>query len=60
MDRKQEKLKAIEIICNKLTERNATLFLGSGINSGIKNPDDGRKSSIGMLTSLQSLSRGHL
>lgn len=39
MDRKQVKLKAIEIICKKLAERSAVLFLGAGINSGIKNPD---------------------
>jgi hypothetical protein len=39
MDRKLIKLKAIETICNKLTERNAVLFLGSGINSEIRNPE---------------------
>lgn len=37
MSRERIKLKAIEIICNKLSERNAVLFLGAGINSGIKN-----------------------
>jgi SIR2-like domain/Uncharacterized conserved protein (DUF2075) len=30
-------LDIIDIICNQLSERNATLFLGAGINFGIKN-----------------------
>ncbi len=37
MSREETKLKAIELICGKLLERNAVLFLGAGINAGIKN-----------------------
>lgn len=32
-------LEAIEIICDRLSERTATLFLGAGINAGIQNND---------------------
>lgn len=35
-NREETKLKAIETICNKLCDRNAVLFLGAGINDGIK------------------------
>ena len=37
MSREETKLKAIESICGKLSERKAVLFLGAGINAGIKN-----------------------
>lgn len=30
-------LEAIEYVCNRLTERRATLFLGAGVNANIKN-----------------------
>lgn len=33
-------LEAVELICNRLSERRATLFLGSGVNYGIKNDKD--------------------
>ena len=41
VDNRQEqvKLDAIEYICEKLTSRSAVLFLGAGINYGLKNAD---------------------
>jgi hypothetical protein len=44
-------LEAIETICNRLSERTATLFLGAGINGGVKD-DAGEHFPLG-----QSLSR---
>src|SRR5713226_8269668 len=32
-------LQALEIICSRLSERTATLFLGAGINAGLRNED---------------------
>jgi len=34
-----ESLHAVHTICDRLTERSASLFLGAGINAGIKNND---------------------
>ncbi len=39
MEEKNHRSDAIENICNKLADRNANLFLGAGINSGILNSE---------------------
>ena len=41
MSQEKNKFSAIEIICEKLSERNAVLFLGAGINAGVKNEKGG-------------------
>jgi len=40
-------LRALEHICDRLSERRATLFLGAGVNAGIKTPD-GRAFPLGV------------
>jgi SIR2-like domain len=37
MLRDEKVLEAIQFICDRLSERTATLFLGAGVNAGIKN-----------------------
>lgn len=37
--RQKHKLEAVEFVCEKLANRSATLFLGAGINYGLKNGD---------------------
>lgn len=46
MNRDELKFEAIDNICDKLSERNAVLFLGAGINYGIKN-EDGLEAPLG-------------
>lgn len=44
-------LEAIETICDRLSERTATLFLGAGINGGVKD-DTGEPFPLGQVLSL--------
>jgi len=46
MSRKTTMLEAIEMVCNRLSERSATLFLGAGINANVRN-DNGEKFPLG-------------
>src|SRR5260221_6223770 len=46
MSRKTTMLEAIEMVCNRLSERSATLFLGAGINANVRN-DNGEKIPLG-------------